>query len=30
MDEAVDLPEEIDITNQGITTLDIDIDTGIR
>ena len=27
---AKDLPKEIDITNQGVTRLDIDIDTGIR
>lgn len=30
IDTATDLPRQIDITNQGVTRLDIDIDTGIR
>ncbi len=30
MDTATDLPKEIVITHQGVTKLDIDIDTGIR
>ncbi len=30
IDNASDLPKEIEITNQGVTRLDIDIDTGIR
>lgn len=30
MDTAADLPKEIVITGQGVTRLDIDIDTGIR
>ena len=30
VDTAKDLPKEIVITNQGVTRLDIDIDTGIR
>lgn len=30
IDTAVDLPKEVEITNQGVTRLDIDIDTGIR
>jgi hypothetical protein len=30
MDMAADLPKKIEITPQGITRLDIDIDTGIR
>ena len=30
IDMAADLPTEIKITNQGVTKLDIDIDTGIR
>jgi hypothetical protein len=30
IDTAADLPREIDITAQGVTRLDIDIDTGIR
>ena len=30
IDMAADLPKEIEITNQGVTRLDIDIDTGIR
>ena len=29
-DMAADLPKEIDITHQGVTRLDVDIDTGIR
>ena len=30
IDMAADLPKEIKITNQGVTRLNIDIDTGIR
>jgi hypothetical protein len=30
IDTASDLPKEIEITNKGVTRLDIDIDTGIR
>jgi|GEM_PF-501722 len=30
IDTAADLPIEIEITHQGVTRLDIDIDTGIR
>jgi len=30
IDTAAGLPKEIEITNQGVTRLDIDIDTGIR
>ena len=30
IDSAAGLPKEIEITNQGVTRLDIDIDTGIR
>lgn len=30
IDTAADLPKEIEITHQGVTRLDIDIDTGIR
>lgn len=30
IDTAADLPREIEITRQGVTRLDIDIDTGIR
>ena len=30
IDTAADLPKEIEITENGVTRLDIDIDTGIR
>ncbi|OGO19441.1 MAG: hypothetical protein A2Z14_18290 [Chloroflexi bacterium RBG_16_48_8] len=30
IDIAADLPKEVEITHQGVTRLDIDIDTGIR
>jgi hypothetical protein len=30
IDTAAGLPKEIEITHQGVTRLDIDIDTGIR
>ncbi len=30
IDSAADLPKRIEITEQGVTRLDIDIDTGIR